>query len=68
VLVLKVESGDYVTVGDDVKVFIKKEGNFMYVGIEAPREKLVLRQKLHEKSLAAEKAFSKAIGGKSAPR
>ena len=48
-LTLGLKVGDYIMIGDDVKVYVvEQKGSNIYLGIEAPREKRVLREKLHE--------------------
>lgn len=48
-LTLGLKAGDYITIGDDVKVYVvEQKGTNIYLGIEAPKEKRILREKLHE--------------------
>ena len=48
-LTLGLKIGDYITIGDDIKIYIvdQKSSN-IYLGVDAPREKRILREKLHE--------------------
>ena len=46
---LTLKPGEYITIGEDIKViFTGGNENNMYVGVEAPREYKVLRNKLYE--------------------
>ncbi len=48
-LTLGLKIGDYITIGDDIKVYVvdQKSSN-VYLGVEAPKDKRILREKLHE--------------------
>ena len=48
-LTLGLKVGDYITIGDDVRVYVvEQKSSNIYLGIDAPKEKRVLREKLHE--------------------
>ena len=52
-LVVTLYDGEFVTIGDDVKVYIEScidDGNQTRLGIEAPREVTVLREELVSKN------------------
>lgn len=49
-LMLGVKPGDYVMIGDDIKVRVVEAGAVFRLGIEAPRDMLVLRKNLFEES------------------
>ncbi len=43
-LMLGVEEGDYIMIGDDIKVRVVKTGSVFRLGIEAPKELNILRK------------------------
>ena len=60
-LMLGVNEGDYIMIGDDIKIRFSKISTIhtkCTVGIEAPVDKLILRKELHEASTGvAEKPY-----------
>ena len=52
-LMLTVRPGEYVTIGDDIKVCVQR-GKFeqLMLGIEAPKDLLILRDKVIEREEA----------------
>ena len=51
-LMLNVRKGDYIMIGDDIKITlfgVKEGGRVSRVGIEAPKEIPVLRQEVYER-------------------
>ncbi len=58
-LMLSMNEGDYITIGDDIRINLSKVGATCKVGVEAPKGLLVLRKTLHERSTgAAEEPFN----------
>lgn len=48
-LTLCLKEGDYVKIGEDIRVyFVKSKSSNLYLGFEAPREKTILRGKLND--------------------
>lgn len=48
-LTLGLKLGEYIMIGDDIKItVIDQKSSNIYLGIEVPKEKRVLREKLHE--------------------
>jgi carbon storage regulator len=48
VLMLGVEVGDYVMIGDDIKIRVVKTGSVFRIGVDAPKHMRVLRSKPFE--------------------
>jgi carbon storage regulator len=48
-LVLGVKEGDYIVIGEDVKIKVIKTGNLFRLGVEAPKGMRVLRQRVYER-------------------
>lgn len=49
-LSLNIKSGEYITIGNDIVVQIFRDGADARVEIKAPKEMIVLRGKLHERT------------------
>jgi carbon storage regulator CsrA len=49
VLVLGVKEGDYIAIGDDIKIKVIKTGSLFRLGVEAPKGVRVLRQRVYER-------------------
>lgn len=47
-LALTVRAGDYITIGDDIVIQVLKVGDLCRVAIDAPRELVIEREKVHE--------------------
>ena len=64
-LVVSLNEGDYVMIGDNIKIHYdsKRGADQLAIGIEAPREVSVLRGKLYEEGIAklAEQGDEEAI-------
>ena len=54
-LVLDLKEGDYVLIGDEIEVYFEHKigRDTIDIAIEAPKDMLILRKKLHEKSAGA---------------
>ncbi|MDR1590142.1 MAG: carbon storage regulator [Oscillospiraceae bacterium] len=52
-LLLSVKEGDYIMIGDDIKVKIIGGSNVSKVGIEAPKDVAIRRQAVYERDVAA---------------
>ena len=48
-LMLNVRKGDYIMIGDNIKVYLFESGMVSRVGIEAPKSVPVLRQEVYER-------------------
>ncbi len=49
-LTLDLREGEYIYIGDDIKIcFVKRQGPNNYIGIEAPRDIQILREKVKQK-------------------
>jgi carbon storage regulator len=48
-LVLGVKEGDYIIIGDNVKIKVIKTGSLFRLGVEAPKGVRVLRQRVYER-------------------
>jgi carbon storage regulator len=59
-LVLGVNEGDYVMIGDEIKIRVMKTGAQFRLAIDAPRELLVLRKSLYESENPPEEAYPKS--------
>ena len=53
-LVITRRPGEYVLIGDDIKVHLLEKGNQVRLGIEAPRDVPILRNELLERDLDRE--------------
>jgi carbon storage regulator CsrA len=51
-LLLSVKEGDYIMIGDDIKVKIIGGSSVSKVGIEAPKDVLIRRQAVYERDVA----------------
>jgi len=56
-LMLQINEGDYVTIGDDIRVYfdLKITKDSVSLGIEAPEDVEIIRGQLHEKMLKSNK-------------
>jgi len=54
-LVLNIKEGDYIKLGDDIRIEVLKDmsAGVIKIGIDAPRSTKILRSKLYESELAA---------------
>lgn len=49
-LTLNISDGEYIYIGDEIKVcLVKRQGPNTYIGIEAPKNLKVLREKVKHK-------------------
>ncbi|MDR1157196.1 MAG: carbon storage regulator, partial [Oscillospiraceae bacterium] len=48
-LVLGVKEGDYIVIGEDVKIKVIKTGSLFRLGVEAPKGMRILRQRVYER-------------------
>jgi sRNA-binding carbon storage regulator CsrA len=48
---LSVRDGDYILIGDDIKIKIVEGGTVSHVGIEAPKRVPILRRAVSERGL-----------------
>lgn len=49
-LTLDLRAGEYIYIGDDIRIcLVKRQGPNNYIGIEAPREIEILREKVKKK-------------------
>ena len=49
-LMLTVREGDYITIGDDIKVYLMKGEWKSVIGIEAPKNIPILRQTVYDRT------------------
>lgn len=55
-LVLGVKEGDYIVIGDDVKIKVIKTGSLFRLGVEAPKGMRILRQRVFERETLGQTA------------
>ncbi len=67
-LMLGVSEGDYIMIGDSIKVRVVKTGNVFRLGIDAPRELEIARKRQYEeKTGVQEAAYPKSQYGERHP-
>ena len=53
-LVMGVAKGDYIMIGEEIKIRVIKTGDIFRIAIDAPKELTILRNKLYERQTGIE--------------
>jgi len=56
-LLMTIDKGDYIMIGEDIKIYCRNSGkSVISLGIDAPREMKIMRSKEYEKEYETETA------------